>query len=161
MRRVAARPWKTFARSDTPSAGEISELESITVSGDLLRSTFRVNIQCSDPEERSQQACGLQFSATAGCSFIEGFNNERPHEALDSACTPDCRTLDYPLHDKTIIVTRCGRICLGENRPSGRTISLKRVMRSQKEFLSRPGDHAADSSSTELQTSSSGPSKPL
>src|SRR5256712_13839751 len=56
--------------------------------------------------------------------FIEVFNNERPHEALDMKCPaevyqPSQRVytglpdIDYPLHDKTIVVTRCGRICLG------------------------------------------------
>jgi putative transposase len=24
--------------------------------------------------------------------------------------------IDYPLHDKTIVVTRCGRICLGRKK---------------------------------------------
>jgi hypothetical protein len=24
--------------------------------------------------------------------------------------------IDYPLHDKTIVVTRCGRICLGKKK---------------------------------------------
>ena len=59
--------------------------------------------------------------------FIEVFNNERPHEALDMKCPaeiyqpaprvytglPDS---DYPLHDKTIVVTRCDRICLGREK---------------------------------------------
>ena len=35
--------------------------------------------------------------------FIDIFNNERPHE-------------DYPVHDKTIVVTRCGRICIGKKK---------------------------------------------
>jgi putative transposase len=49
--------------------------------------------------------------------FIEVFNNERPHEALDMKCPaevypPSTRPytglpdIDYPLHDKTIVVTR-------------------------------------------------------
>ena len=32
----------------------------------------------------------------------------RPYRGL-----PD---IDYPLHDKTIVVTRCGRICLGRKK---------------------------------------------
>ncbi|HZV85901.1 MAG TPA: integrase core domain-containing protein [Candidatus Binatus sp.] len=50
--------------------------------------------------------------------FIEIFNNQRPHEALDMKCPaevyqPSPRPytglpdIDYPLHDKTIVVTRC------------------------------------------------------
>ena len=59
--------------------------------------------------------------------FIEVFNNERPHEALDMKCPADIYTastrpyqgspdIDYPFHDKTIVVTHCGRICLGRKR---------------------------------------------
>ena len=56
--------------------------------------------------------------------FTAVFNNERPHEALDMKCPaevyqPSSRPytglpdIDYPFHDKTIVVTCCGRICLG------------------------------------------------
>ena len=56
-------------------------------------------------------------------AFIEEFNNERPHEALDMKCpaelyTSSCRPyqgiqeLNYPFHDKTVVVTNCGRLCL-------------------------------------------------
>ena len=50
--------------------------------------------------------------------FMDVFNQERPHEALDMKCPvevyqpsrvvtlPD---VDYLFHDKTIVVTRCGR----------------------------------------------------
>jgi putative transposase len=59
--------------------------------------------------------------------FMEVFNGERPHEALDMKCPaevyqPSPRPytglpdIDYPLHDKTIVVTRCGRICLGNKK---------------------------------------------
>ena len=59
--------------------------------------------------------------------FVEVFNHQRPHEALDMKCpaevyqpSPRLYTgwpdLDYPFHDKTIVVTRCGRICLGNKK---------------------------------------------
>jgi len=59
--------------------------------------------------------------------FIDIFNNERPHEALDMKCPaevyqPSTRPytglpdIDYPFHDKTIVVTRGGRICLGRKK---------------------------------------------
>jgi putative transposase len=65
--------------------------------------------------------------------FIEVFNNERPHEALDMKCPaevyqPSQRAytglpdIDYPLHDKTIVVTRCGRICLGKKKINFSTV---------------------------------------
>ncbi len=59
--------------------------------------------------------------------FIEIFNKERPHEALHMKCPaevyqPSARAyqglpdIDYPFHDKIIVVTNCGRICLGRKR---------------------------------------------
>src|SRR5574340_513846 len=59
--------------------------------------------------------------------FIEIYNNERPHEALGMQCPaevyqPSTREykglpdIDYPFHDKVIVVTNCGRICLGRKK---------------------------------------------
>src|SRR5882724_437987 len=56
--------------------------------------------------------------------FISTFNEERPHQALNMRCPaelyrPSPRTysglpdIEYPFHDRTITVTRCGRICMG------------------------------------------------
>ena len=56
--------------------------------------------------------------------FITTFNRERPHQALDmkypaELYSPSPRSysglpaLEYPFHDRTITVTRCGRICMG------------------------------------------------
>jgi len=64
----------------------------------------------------------LQQQATFD-AFVEEFNNERPHEALEMKCpaevyTPSPRVYngipepDYPFHDRTVLVTSCGRICL-------------------------------------------------
>ncbi|MCL4853563.1 MAG: integrase core domain-containing protein [Bryobacteraceae bacterium] len=55
--------------------------------------------------------------------FIEEFNNQRPHEALAMKCPVELYTAStrpyqglpephYPLHDKTVVVTCCGRLCL-------------------------------------------------
>jgi transposase InsO family protein len=55
--------------------------------------------------------------------FVEEFNNERPHEALNMQCPAQLYTAStrpyqgvlephYPLHDKTLMVTSCGRLCL-------------------------------------------------
>ena len=55
--------------------------------------------------------------------FIHEFNAERPHEALDMKCPaevyrPSTRPyrglpdFDYPFHDRDILVTACGRICM-------------------------------------------------
>jgi transposase InsO family protein len=56
-------------------------------------------------------------------TFLEEFNNERPHEALGMKCPAELYTASsrpyqglpqphYPFHDKTIVVTNCGRLCL-------------------------------------------------
>jgi len=76
--------------------------------------------------------------------FTAVFNNERPHEALDMKCPaevyqPSSRPytglpdIDYPFHDKTIVVTCCGRICLGRKKINfstvfaGQAIGIKEV----------------------------------
>ena len=76
--------------------------------------------------------------------FIEVFNKERPHEALGMKCPaevyqPSPRVyqglpdIDYPLHDKVIVVTRCGRICLGRKKINfstvfaGQAVGIKEV----------------------------------
>jgi transposase InsO family protein len=76
--------------------------------------------------------------------FLEEFNNERPHEALDMKCpaeiyTPCVRSysglpeLTYPFHDQTIHVTCCGRICLHRKKINlstvfaGQAVGLKEV----------------------------------
>ena len=56
-------------------------------------------------------------------AFIEEFNNQRPHEALSMKCpaevyAPSPRPYQgipaphYPFHDKTVVITNCGRLCL-------------------------------------------------
>jgi putative transposase len=69
--------------------------------------------------------------------FIEYYNDERPHQALNGRCPaqlyrPSTRPykglgeLEYPLHDRTITVTQCGRICIGR-----RKINLSQVFAGQ------------------------------
>jgi len=69
--------------------------------------------------------------------FVDEFNNERPHQAIGmkypgELYTPSVRVYsspvppEYPYHDKTIQVTRCGRICL-----EGRKINLSTVFAGQ------------------------------
>jgi putative transposase len=76
--------------------------------------------------------------------FIDVFNNQRPHEALNMQCPAEVYQpsthaytglpdIDYPLHDKTIVVTRCGRICLGKKKINfstvfaGQAVGIKEV----------------------------------
>jgi len=71
-------------------------------------------------------------------AFIAGFNDERPHQALDmktpaDAYAPSDRTyqglpeLDYPLHDKDVTVTCCGRICMHRKK-----INISTVLAGQR-----------------------------
>jgi len=59
--------------------------------------------------------------------FIACFNHDRPHQALNmkypgEIYTPSPRPykglgdVQYPFHDRTIIVTSCGRICIGKRK---------------------------------------------
>jgi putative transposase len=75
--------------------------------------------------------------------FIQIFNNERPHEALQMKCPaeiyqPSPRPysglpdIDYPFHDKTIVVTHCGRICLGSKKTISARSSLDKPSVSKK-----------------------------
>ena len=77
-------------------------------------------------------------------AFIGVYNNERPHQALGGAYpgdiyTPSARVYepppepDYPFHDRTVRVTRCGRICIGRRKISlstvfaGQTVGIRQV----------------------------------
>ena len=60
-------------------------------------------------------------------AFVHEFNTERPHEALGMKCPAQLYTasrrrydglpeLTYPFHDRDILVTACGRLCLHRKR---------------------------------------------
>ncbi len=70
--------------------------------------------------------------------FISEFNDERPHEALAMACPSEIYTpanrpyrglpeVEYPCHDKDILVTSCGRICMHRKK-----INISTVMAGQR-----------------------------
>ncbi len=77
-------------------------------------------------------------------AFLHEFNTERPHEALAMKCPaelyqPSTRTygglpeISYPFHDREILVTACGRICLHRKKINfstvfaGQTVGVKEV----------------------------------
>jgi len=79
--------------------------------------------------------------------FIDSYNNERPHQAIGMRCPaelyrPSTRPyrglpqLDYPLHDKTVTVTTCGRICYKQ-----RKINLSTVFAGQAVGIKQTDDH--------------------
>lgn len=76
--------------------------------------------------------------------FIEQFHHQRPHEALGMKCpaelyTPSPRPYQgipephYPFHDRTVVVTCCGRLCLYRKKINlsrslaGQAVGLKAV----------------------------------
>jgi transposase InsO family protein len=70
--------------------------------------------------------------------FLDEFNTERPHEALAMACpaeryAPSSRAygglpdLQYPFHDRDILVTSCGRICMHRKK-----INISTVLAGQR-----------------------------
>ena len=77
-------------------------------------------------------------------NFTDEFNNDRPHEALEmkypcEVYQPSRRAysgiqpLEYPMHDKTVNVTFCGRICIEKKKINlsrvfaGHSIGLKQI----------------------------------
>ena len=71
-------------------------------------------------------------------AFRSEFNNERPHEALGMKVPADVYVassrpytglpeLDYPLHDRDILVTCCGRICMHRKK-----INISTVLAGQR-----------------------------
>jgi len=78
--------------------------------------------------------------------FIDCYNNERPHQALDMLCpaqryVPSTRAyeglpdVDYPFHDRSAVVTTCGRICFQR-----RKINLSLVFAGQKVGIKQVSD---------------------
>lgn len=71
-------------------------------------------------------------------SFLHEFNEERPHEALDMKCPAELYTasarhydglpeLSYPFHDRDVVITSCGRLCLHRKK-----INISIVLAGQK-----------------------------
>src|SRR5579875_2713697 len=76
--------------------------------------------------------------------FVTYFNHERPHQALNMKVPAECYRpssrpykglpdIDYPFHDKTLVVTACGRLCLNRKKVNlstvfaGQKIGIKQV----------------------------------
>jgi transposase InsO family protein len=76
--------------------------------------------------------------------FIEEFNTERPHEAIGMKCPAEVykpsakpyrglSDLTYPFHDRDLLVTACGRICMHKKKINlslvfaGQRVGLKEV----------------------------------
>jgi len=71
--------------------------------------------------------------------FVEVYNNQRPHQALAGAYpgdvyTPSAREYrppdepEYPYHDRTVRITRCGRICIGKRKINLSTVFAGQIV---------------------------------
>jgi putative transposase len=79
--------------------------------------------------------------------FIQEYNCDRPHQALGMKYPSELyyssprpyqglQPLEYPLHDMTVTVTRCGRLCFGR-----RKINLSTVFAGQNVGVREVADH--------------------
>ena len=79
--------------------------------------------------------------------LMRGFNFDRPHQGLQMKYPAEVygrspspyqglQELDYPMHDRTVIVTTCGRTCLGK-----RKINLSLVFAGQKVGIREVDEH--------------------
>src|SRR3954453_11288555 len=122
------------------SGGFASALRSNASSRDI-RSRTAVTSACTSPSRwrqparLAQTACKQQDRFDA---FVHEFNTERPHEALGMKCpaqlygAPARRydglpELTYPFHDRDVLVTACGRLCLHRKR-----INISSVLAGQR-----------------------------
>jgi transposase InsO family protein len=97
----------------------------------------RMHLTLKTETTRPPGANSLQQQARFD-AFISEFNAERPHEALDMRCpaelyTPSVRAyhglpeIEYPFHDRDVLVTACGRICMHRKK-----INISTVMAGQR-----------------------------
>jgi transposase InsO family protein len=72
-------------------------------------------------------------------AFLQEFNTERPHEALAMKCPAEIYKpspsayrglpeLSYPFHDREILVTACGRICLHRKKINFSTVFAGQII---------------------------------
>ena len=155
------RPAQRFGRSMKKRIngnGKVAGLSEISVwwlrLGIHIERIKPANPQQNGPHERMHLT--LRREATKPASrnllkqqerfdrFVHMFSDERPHEALGmkyptelyvSSSRPykGLSELEYPFHDRTITVTNCGRICLGNRKISlstvfaGQNVGIKEV----------------------------------
>jgi len=105
----------------------------VAASGDRIERIRPGHPQQNSRHERMHLTLKQEATRPAGANFLqqqvkfdqflEEFNQERPQEALDMQCPAEVYSLSpqpnqgipephYPFHDRTIIVTCCGRLFL-------------------------------------------------
>lgn len=103
----------------------------------------RMHLTLKQETTRPARANHLQQQARFD-DFVREFNTERPHEGLGMATpatvyTPSTRVydglpeVDYPFHDKTALITACGRLCMHRKKINistvlgGQRVGIKEV----------------------------------
>lgn len=97
----------------------------------------RMHLTLKQEATRPPGANSLQQQARFD-AFVNEFNTERPHEAIAMRCPAELYTaspraydglpeLEYPFHDRDILVTACGRICMQRKK-----INISTVLAGQK-----------------------------
>jgi len=97
----------------------------------------RMHLTLKKEATRPAKASFLQQQARFD-EFVSEFNDERPHEALGmklpaEVYRPSARPysglpeLEYPFHDRSVVVTCCGRICLHNKK-----INVSQVLEGQR-----------------------------
>lgn len=97
----------------------------------------RMHLTLKTEATRPPSANGLQQQVRFD-TFVNAFNNQRPHEALlmktpGEVYTPSHKPyngigeLEYPFHDREVLVTACGRLCLHRKK-----INISTVLAGQK-----------------------------
>jgi len=97
----------------------------------------RMHLTLKKETTRPAQMNSLQQQARFD-DFINEFNTERPHEALGMKCPeevyiPSLRPytglpeVDYPFHDRDVMVTACGRLCMHKKK-----INISSVLAGQR-----------------------------
>ncbi|KCZ54333.1 integrase core domain-containing protein, partial [Hyphomonas chukchiensis] len=78
--------------------------------------------------------------------FVREYNTERPHEGLDMATPAEIYTqssrvydglpeIDYPFHDREVLITSCGRICMHRKK-----INISTVLAGQRVGITEVDD---------------------
>jgi putative transposase len=105
----------------------------------------RMHLTLKKEATKPAAANGLQQQARFD-TFLQQYNQERPHQALDMRVPADAYArsprvyhgldeLTYPFHDATFTVTHCGRICF-----KGRKVNLSHVFAGQNVGVTQVGE---------------------
>ena len=115
-----------------PSMGSVGDAYD-----NAMCESFFATLECELLDRRKFQT--KAEARMAIFEFIEGwYNPGRRHSALDMACpaeryTPSSRAynglpeLEYPFHDRDVLVTACGRICVHRKK-----INISTIMAGQR-----------------------------